>query len=696
MPTANQEMHDAAIRHQTYVLRFSAGVRNKINKLLDATEEEIAGRLLVKFGKSDGIITPKDWTRLNELRAVIAKIRGDAWKGAKTVINEEARALAIQEAEFYTLLMTSAAPVIIDAVIPAPETLKAIVTERPFEGKLLKDWVSDLSDKDITRINRMVGTGLVQGRSAQAVARDVFGTVNAKGTDGVTQMTRGSVDMMIRTAMQHINNSARREVALMNSDIIDLEQYSATLDGRTTLRCFPYETEVESCGELEGVFRSEYEGEIVTITTASGNKLTGTPNHPILTPMGFLPLGEFDPFNHIVYSVRRNDGVVVSDKNVSVKPMIGKLFDSLNKPSVMSVSARRASTADFYGDGVGMDGEVDIISINSKLGGDGIPSVSKDIKNNFFGASNFKRILTAFSFVSKLFFEWLPAIKPSKVAFMFFEGGIQPRFRPGSLEVDVNQGSSNAGVEKPHSGLDIIKNIDIALASSEGGHSSDGLEQVGDGRGASLINSSKFSGADSGSVFEDYVVSVKREFKRCHVYTLQSSQGLYTASSILVKNCKALDGKTFKIGEGPQPPLHIGCRSVRVMYLSQNIGVRPSKPVTERLLLKEYTEINNLDKISSRDELPRGTKGKYDEWSRKRVRELVGQVPANTTYNEWLKNQSQDFQVDTLGAARAALFRKGGLSLDRFVDADGTTLTLKEIAQRDAAAFAKAGLNINN
>ena len=159
--------------------------------------------------------------------------------------------------------------------------------------------------------------------------------------------------------------------------------------------------------------------------------------------------------------------------------------------------------------------------------------------------------------------------------------------------------------------------------------------------------------------------------------------------------CKGLDGQVFKPGEGPQPPAHPGCRSARVMYLSRDIGIRPSKPVTERLLVKEYADKNDLGSINNRDDLPHGTKGDYDQWARGRIRELVGQVPAKTTYNDWLKTQPVEFQVDTLGKTRADLFRKGGLTLDKFIDVDGTTLTLKEVAQRDAAAFERAGLDVS-
>jgi len=83
----------------------------------------------------------------------------------------------------------------------------------------------------------------------------------------------------------------------------------------------------------------------------------------------------------------------------------------------------------------------------------------------------------------------------------------------------------------------------------------------------------------------------------------------------------------------------------------------------------------------------------FDAFSRERVRELIGQVPAATTYQEWLKRQTREFQDDILGQTKAKLFRKGGVTLDKFVLENGKELTLKQLATQEAAAFRKAGLD---
>jgi SPP1 gp7 family putative phage head morphogenesis protein len=161
--------------------------------------------------------------------------------------------------------------------------------------------------------------------------------------------------------------------------------------------------------------------------------------------------------------------------------------------------------------------------------------------------------------------------------------------------------------------------------------------------------------------------------------------------------CRAQDGHIYKRGEGPIPPLHFNCRSVRVPYIDPKLaGQRPARSGTERAALREYAAKNGLSNVRSRNNLPHGHKGDFDDFLRSRMRQLTGTVPANTTYAQFLGRQSAGFQDEVLGATRGALFRRGGLPLDRFVDNAGRQYTLVELARREAEAFRRAGLDPGN
>lgn len=147
--------------------------------------------------------------------------------------------------------------------------------------------------------------------------------------------------------------------------------------------------------------------------------------------------------------------------------------------------------------------------------------------------------------------------------------------------------------------------------------------------------------------------------------------------------CASFDGQTFPRGKGPIPPLHFRCRSLRVPYINpDNLRNRGFDSRTEKQLLQEYSAQSNIPNTTKRADLPRGHKGKFDEFARMRGRQMVGQVPAQATYNEWLKTQSKGFQDQVLGPTRAEMFRNGDISLDKFVARDGDTLTLDELRRK--------------
>lgn len=71
---------------------------------------------------------------------------------------------------------------------------------------------------------------------------------------------------------------------------------------------------------------------------------------------------------------------------------------------------------------------------------------------------------------------------------------------------------------------------------------------------------------------------------------------------------------------------------------------------------------------------------------------MDGQLPADTTFAEWIKRQSAARQDEVLGPTRGKLLRDGGLSLEDMYTDKGVFLTLDQLKARDAKAFALAGV----
>jgi SPP1 gp7 family putative phage head morphogenesis protein len=392
--TANEELHDAMLRHQTYLLRYGGSVRNRINAILSRTEEDLSDKIRSRLANNAGLTTSVELRRLQSLMEQIRKIREPAWSDATADLKDQMTKLSLAEAVSISSTVVLTMPVEIETAMPSARLLRSIALARPFQGQILADWAASMEADDLRRIHNAIQLGMTAGEDMATIARRVVGTQSLGFEDGVTQMTRNQVDAVVRTAVQHVANHSRTAWFLENSDVISQEYFVATLDSRTT---------------------------------------------PI---------------------------------------------------------------------------------------------------------------------------------------------------------------------------------------------------------------------------------------------------------------CRANDGKTYPLGKGPVPPLHFRCRSLRIAAIDGTLaGDRPAKPFVERELLGEYAEKNGLSGIKNRDDLPRGTKGDYDNWKRGRIRQMIGPIPASTTYNEWLKGQSKTFQDDTLGVTKAKLFREGGLQLDKFVNRNGDELTLAQLAKTEKQAFVAAGLN---
>lgn len=147
--------------------------------------------------------------------------------------------------------------------------------------------------------------------------------------------------------------------------------------------------------------------------------------------------------------------------------------------------------------------------------------------------------------------------------------------------------------------------------------------------------------------------------------------------------CGALDGKRFDVDKGPRPPVHPNCRCLVAGSVDgELVGERPLKRSTEEDLLAEFTAEQGIKKVKRRASLPRGFKGKFDQFSRRRVRQLTGRVPASMTFDEFLRKQSPAFQNKVLREQVAEWYRKRRVDLEDLFDRNGDVFSIEEILRR--------------
>jgi len=236
--TWNEELLDAMIRHQIGLLRFDAGVRNRVWKLLDATEADMRAQIANRLRRNvAGEITPANLQRMDALLRGLRETRTGAWSKVNQLMFEEMRALAIAEPAFQAQLMEGIFPVELGLNLPDPARLRAIVAKNAFDGETLKQMLARVKAADIRRIEQSVRIGMTQGESIPEIGRRIVGSVGLRGTNGVTEITRRNAATIARTAVNGVGAAARREFAEANADLAPLQVFIATLDSRTTPVC---------------------------------------------------------------------------------------------------------------------------------------------------------------------------------------------------------------------------------------------------------------------------------------------------------------------------------------------------------------------------------------------------------------------------------------------------------------------------
>lgn len=237
MPTANDLYRDAALRHQIGLRRYSAGVAKRIADLLEQADRDLTEKLRIRLARFEG--QPLDFTgeRWKAMLVDIREARAVAIKQYKDMARGDLSQLAAMEAERELKLLASAIPVEVHFAGVAADQLRAIVSSRPFHGKLLREWFQGLEQGDQARLTQAIQLGMANGEPIDNIVRRVIGTRAAKYTDGVLAVTRRDAQAIVRTAVNHVSNTARSYVWDANEDVIQARIWVSTLDGRTSSVC---------------------------------------------------------------------------------------------------------------------------------------------------------------------------------------------------------------------------------------------------------------------------------------------------------------------------------------------------------------------------------------------------------------------------------------------------------------------------
>lgn len=235
MATANERLLDEAIRHSVELHQYSNSIVHKMIAVLNRSDSRLFSALIDALSRID----PDSFTveRLQDLLASVRQLNAAAFKEVQKALTVELADFLVFEADYQRAMLVSAIPVQVPVAAVSIAQVRAAAVSRPFQGVLLREVLSELDETRARLVRRTIAQGFTEGKSIDAIVRELRGT-RAKGyADGLFNRARRDVEAIVRTAVSHYAKTVRQEMADNNQDLIKALRWVSTLDSRTSAFC---------------------------------------------------------------------------------------------------------------------------------------------------------------------------------------------------------------------------------------------------------------------------------------------------------------------------------------------------------------------------------------------------------------------------------------------------------------------------
>lgn len=232
MPTPAERILDEAVRHRIALSRYSTATVRRVLAQLNRTDVELVQRIL--RADNEG----RDPAQLERMLEEVRALQADGWTVLRSRLEDDLDGIAEAERDFAARMVQfgqSSAGTTLATNIPTTAQVVAAVNARPFQGRFLRDWLSEAEAGAAKRVRETLRQGFIEGRSVADLVRDIRGTRALQYRDGVLEVSRRGAEAMVRTAITHTAAASSR--ATYEAMGVARATFIAVLDSRTTLTC---------------------------------------------------------------------------------------------------------------------------------------------------------------------------------------------------------------------------------------------------------------------------------------------------------------------------------------------------------------------------------------------------------------------------------------------------------------------------
>ncbi len=233
--TVNNALLDEQVNHNIDLQIYGNGVVNRLIKILNKVDADLFAQLTAKLET----LPASSFTveRLDLLLSSVRTLNAQVYSEVSTELNNDLKALVEYEAGYQLALFQNTIPVQISFASVNIEQAYAAALARPFQGKLLREWMAGLEADRAAKIRDAVRIGYVENETLTQIKQRIRGTRALNYSDGLLQISRNNTETIVRTALNHYSNFAKERFYEANESVIKGLRWTSTLDARTSSIC---------------------------------------------------------------------------------------------------------------------------------------------------------------------------------------------------------------------------------------------------------------------------------------------------------------------------------------------------------------------------------------------------------------------------------------------------------------------------
>ncbi|WP_411835635.1 hypothetical protein ACLBNB_19870 [Pseudomonas chlororaphis subsp. aurantiaca] len=254
MKTANEKLLDRLIGHEVDLQHLSNAQVVAIIKILNSKDAELRAALIEAI---DNLGTNLSAPSVDAALSVVLRLNQSTFVEIRQAVDQATDSLIGYEIAFQQGALQAVIPVVVQEAFPVAAAqfsqVKAIAQARPFQGRLLREWMDGIEASRAASVRDAVRAGVVEGRTTAEIVRSIMGTRAEKYADGILQKSRREIEAVVRSAVSSTAEAASDKAYEANSDIISHVEWLSTLDTRTSPICRPRDRKPYTLGSYKPI-----------------------------------------------------------------------------------------------------------------------------------------------------------------------------------------------------------------------------------------------------------------------------------------------------------------------------------------------------------------------------------------------------------------------------------------------------------